>query len=180
MRDALLVIRDATEADLPAILAIYNDVLTTSTAIFSEIPATLEERLQWFRTRRDHGHSVLVATEESGVVGFASFADFRSWPGYRYTVEHSVHVRSDARGRGVGGALVRVLMERATAAGKHVMVAGVDADNVGSIRLHERLGFRRTGTLHHVGCKFGRWLDLAFLERRLDERPAPPAGPPAR
>jgi phosphinothricin acetyltransferase len=71
-------------------------------------------------------------------------------------------------------------MERATAAGKHVMVAGVDADNVGSIRLHERLGFRRTGTLHHVGCKFGRWLDLAFLERRLDERPAPPAGPPAR
>ena len=169
-----VTVRDATESDVPAILAIYNDVLATSTAIFSEIPATLEERLQWFRTRREQGYSVLVATDDSGVLGFASFADFRSWPGYRYTVEHSVHVRKDVRGRGIGGALMHVLLERATAAGKHVMVAGVDADNVGSIRLHERLGFQRAGTLHHVGCKFGRWLDLTFLERRLDERAGPP------
>jgi phosphinothricin acetyltransferase len=95
-------------------------------------------------------------------------------------VEHSVHVRADARGRGIGGALMRVLLERATGIGKHVMVAGVDADNVGSIRLHERLGFQQAGKLHHVGCKFGRWLDLTFLERRLDERPGPPPGPPAR
>ena len=168
-------IRDATEADLPAILAIYNDVLATSTAIFSELPATLEDRLQWFRGRRELGYPVLVSTDDSGVLGFASFGDFRSWPGYRHTVEHSVHVRPDARGRGVGRELMRVLLDRAIALGKHMMVAGVDADNVGSIRMHERLGFQRAGTLHHVGCKFGRWLDLTFLERRLDDRPAPPA-----
>ena len=175
-----MIVRDATESDVPAILAIYNDVLATSTAIFSEIPSTLEERLEWLRARRALGYPVLVTTDDSGVLGFASFGDFRSWPGYRHTVEHSVHVRADARGRGIGGALMRVLLERASEIGKHVMVAGVDADNVGSIRLHERLGFQQAGKLHHVGCKFGRWLDLTFLERRLDERPRPPPGPPAR
>ncbi|MGZ6071041.1 MAG: N-acetyltransferase family protein, partial [Myxococcaceae bacterium] len=70
---------------------------------------------------------------------------------------------------------MRALVERASALGKHVMVAGVDAENVASIRLHERLGFQRSGTLHQVGCKFGRWLDLTFLELRLDARPGPPA-----
>lgn len=175
-----MIVRDATESDVPAILAIYNDVLATSTAIFSEIPSTLEERLQWFQARKGLGYPILVATDDSGVLGFASVADFRSWPGYRHTVEHSVHVRADARGRGIGAALMTVLLERATALGKHVMVAGVDADNLGSIRLHERLGFRQAGTLHHVGCKFGRWLDLTFLELRLDERPQPPPGLPAR
>jgi L-amino acid N-acyltransferase len=175
-----VIVRDATESDVPAILAIYNDVLATSTAIFSDAPSKLEDRLQWLRDRRALGYPVLVATDESGVLGFASFADFRSWPGYRHTVEHSVHVRADVRGRGIGGALMRVLLERATALGKHVMVAGVDADNAGSIRLHERLGFQRAGTLHHVGCKFGRWLDLAFLERRLDERETPPPRAPTR
>ena len=170
------MILDATEAEVPGILDIYNEVLATSTAIFSDTPTTVEERLQWFRARRELGYPVLVATDGSGVTGFASFGDFRSWPGYRHTVEHSVHVRRDARGRGLGGELMRALVERASALGKHVMVAGVDAENVGSIRLHERLGFHRAGTLHQVGCKFGRWLDLTFLELRLDARPGPSAG----
>ena len=170
------MIRDATEAEVPEILDIYNEVLATSTAIFSDSPTTVEERLQWFRARRELGYPVLVASDGSWVTGFASFGDFRSWPGYRHTVEHSVHVRRDARGRGVGRELMRALVERASTLGKHVMVAGVDAENVGSIRLHERLGFQRAGTLHQVGCKFGRWLDLTFLELRLDARPGPPAG----
>ena len=168
-----MTIRDAIEADVPAILAIYNDVLAVSTAIFSETPATLESRQQWFRRRREQGYPVLVATDDSGVLGFASFGDFRTWPGYRHTVEHSVHVRADARRRGVGRGLMEVLLARATSLGKHVMVAGVDADNLVSIRMHEQLGFRQAGTLHHVGCKFGRWLDLTFLERRLDDRATP-------
>ena len=173
------MIRDASEADLPAILAIYNDVLATSTAIFSETPATLDDRRQWFQARRDAGYPVLVATDDSGVLGFATFGDFRTWPGYRHTVEHTVHVRTDARGRGVGLALMTVLLERAVRLGKHVMVAGVDAENLTSIRLHERLGFHQAGTLHQVGCKFGRWLDLTFLERRLDERVSPEPRQPA-
>jgi L-amino acid N-acyltransferase len=167
-------VRDADESHLPAILAIYNEVLAHSTAIFSDQPTTLEERTAWFRARLAQGYPVLVAVEGPRVLGYATFGDFRSWPGYRHTVEHSVHVAADARGRGVGGVLMAQLLPRAAALGKHVMVAGIDASNAASIRFHERLGFERVGLLREVGCKFGRWLDLAFLERRLDNRqPAP-------
>jgi len=110
---------------------------------------------------------VLVAVEEGVVVGFASFGDFRASPGYRYTVEHSVHVRAGRRGSGLGQALMQPLIARARALGKHVMMAGVDADNAGSIRFHERLGFERVGRLREVGFKFGRRLDLVFLQRLL-------------
>jgi L-amino acid N-acyltransferase YncA len=162
-----VTVRDATEADLPGILAIYNDVLTTSTAIFSEHPTTLEERMGWFRARREQDYPILVATDGPRVLGFASFGDFRSWPGYRFTLEHSVHVAADGRGQGTGRALMAELLPRAAALGKHVMVAGIDASNDASIRFHERLGFERVGLLKQVGFKFGRWLDLAFLQRFL-------------
>ena len=110
---------------------------------------------------------MLVAGDASGVVGFGSFGDYRAWPGYRYTVEHSVHVRADRRGEGVGTALVQALIERAAALGKHVMIAGVEAENAASIRLHERLGFAVVARLPEVAWKFDRWLDLVFLQRRL-------------
>jgi L-amino acid N-acyltransferase len=168
-------VRDADETHLPGILAIYNEVLATSTAIFSDQPSTLDERTTWFRARRAQGYPVLVAVEGPRVLGYATFGDFRSWPGYRHTVEHSVHVAADARGGGIGGALMTQLLPRAVALDKHVMVAGIDASNAASIRFHERLGFERVGLLREVGCKFGRWLDLAFLERRLDARQAAPS-----
>ncbi len=164
---ALPEIGDAREADLAAIVAIYNEVLLTSTAIFSDTPATLDERAEWWRARLARGYPVLVARDPSGVLGFASFGDFRAWPGYRFTVEHSVHVRGDGRGRGTGSALVRALIARAAALGKHVMIGGVDGANAASIRFHERLGFERVGELREVGCKFGRWLDLVFLRRGI-------------
>ena len=160
-------IRDAREEDLPAVLAIYNDVLTTSTAIYSDQPTTLEDRLAWWQGRVRAGYPVLVAEDESGLTGFASFGDFRSWPGYRFTVEHSVYVRADRRGCGVGAALMTPLIDRATALGKHVLIAGVDADNAASLRFHERLGFERVAHFREVGFKFGRWLDLVFLQRTL-------------
>ncbi len=160
-------IRDAREADLAGLLAIYNDVIATSTAIFAEAPASLDERRAWWQGRVAQGYPVLVAVDETGVVGFASFGDFRSWPGYRFTVEHSVHVRADRRGHGVGGALMTPLMARAAALGKHVLIAGVDADNAASLRFHERLGFARVAHFREVGFKFGRWLDLVFLQRHL-------------
>ena len=164
---APLQISDATEADLAGLLAIYNDVIATSTAIYSDLPVTLEERRQWWRSRTAQGYPVLAARDAHGVAGFATFGDFRAWPGYRFTVEHSVHVRANGRGQGVGTLLVQALLPRAAALGKHVMMAGVDADNAASIRFHERLGFERSGHLREVGYKFGRWLDLVFLQRRI-------------
>jgi len=161
-------IRDAGVADLPALLAIYNEVIATSTAIYTEQPATLDDRVTWWHARLAQGYPVLVATDGTGVIGFASFGDFRSWPGYRFTVEHSVHVRADRRGGGVGTALMRVLLARAADLGKHVMIAGVDADNQASLQFHERLGFRRVAHFNQVGFKFDRWLDLVFLQRLLE------------
>jgi L-amino acid N-acyltransferase YncA len=160
-------IRDATEEDLEGLVAIYNDVIATSTAIYSYLPVTLEERRQWWRTRTSQGYPVLIARDASGVAGFSTFGDFRAWPGYRFTVEHSVHVRADGRGRGLGTLLVQALLPRAAALGKHVMIAGVDAANAASIRFHERLRFEKTGHLREVGYKFDRWLDLVFLQRRI-------------
>ena len=160
-------VRDAVEPDVPALLAIYNEVIATSTAIYIDQPTTLEERLAWWRGRVAAGYPVLVSGDESGITGFASFADFRPRPGYRFTVEHSVYVRADQRGRGIGNALMTALIERAVSMRKHVMVAGVDAENEGSLRFHERLGFERVAHFKEVGFKFGRWLDLVFLERGL-------------
>ena len=160
-------IRDLNEPDLAGLLAIYNDVIATSTAVFAEDPVTIEDRRSWWQARVAQGYPVLVAEEEGAVLGFATFGDFRSWPGYRYTVEHSVHVRADRRGKGLGTQLIRALFPRAAALGKHMMVAGVDAANTGSIRLHERLGFQRAGLLREVGFKFGRRLDLVFLQREI-------------
>jgi L-amino acid N-acyltransferase len=166
MSDALQI-RDATEEDLAGLLAIYNDVIATSTAIYSCDPVTLEERQRWWRARTAQGYPVLIARDGEGVAGFATFGDFRAWPGYRFTVEHSVHVRAAGRGRGVGTLLVQALLARGAALGKHVMIAGVDAANVAAIRFHERLGFEKSGHLREVGYKFERWLDLVFLQRRL-------------
>ena len=172
-----LTIRDASTDDVPGILAIYNDVIETSTAVYRDDPATLDDRLQWFNARQAQSYPVLVAlaagasaeaaTDDTGIVGFASYGDFRAWPGYRFSVEHTVHIRADQRGRGVGTLLMRALIQRAIEQGKHVMIGGVDADNEASLRFHERLGFRRAAHLRQVGTKFGRWLDLVFVQRIL-------------
>jgi phosphinothricin acetyltransferase len=138
-------VRAATEIDLPSILAIYNEVIATSTAVYALEPATLDERCAWFTSRSARGFPVVVAAAPGGdVLGFASFGDWRgAWPGYRYTVEHSVHVRADVRGRGIGRALVESLFPLALGQGKHVMIGSIDAANDASIRFHERLGFER-------------------------------------
>src|SRR6185295_5967620 len=162
-------IRDAFPEDVPAILAIYNDVVATSTAIYREEPATLDDRRQWFDARRAQSYPVLVADDDSGLLGFASYGDFRAWPGYRFTVEHTVHIRADQRGRGVGTMLMQALIQRAVEQRKHVMIGGIDAANEASLRFHDRLGFVRTALLRQVGFKSGHWLDLVFVQRLLDE-----------
>ena len=162
-------VRDAIGADLPGVLAIYNEVIRNSSAVYTEQEATLDDRRAWLADRQRQGFPVLVAEDpaDGSVLGYATFGDFRPWPGYRHTVEHSVYVRADARGRGLGQLLVEPLFARAAALDKHVMVAGIDGANPASIRLHERLGFERVGTLREVGAKFGRWLDLVFMQRFL-------------
>jgi L-amino acid N-acyltransferase YncA len=158
-------IRDAAPTDLAEILAIYNEVIRNSTAVYSEVELSDSRGAAWFAAKADSGFPFLVARDASGIAGFGTFGDFRAWPCYQYTVEHSVHVRADRRGAGIGRALVHALVARARAMGKHVMIAGIDADNTVSIGLHESLGFAVTGHFREVGFKFGRWLDLVFMER---------------
>ncbi len=166
-------IRDAQDSDLPEIMAIHNDAVAHTTAIWNDSPVDLANRAAWLADRRRAGYPVLVAARDGAVLGYASFGDWRAFDGYRHTVEHSVHVRADLRGGGIGRALMEGLIARARTLGKHVMVAGIEAGNANSIRLHEKLGFTRTGLLPQVGMKFGAWLDLAFLQLQLDDRPAP-------
>ncbi len=160
-------IDDAGEGDLQGILAIYNDAIANSTAVFSDRPTTLEERRPWLRARRDRGFPVLVAREGESVLAFASYGEFRAWPGYRLTVEHSVYVTSARRREGIGRRLLEELIERARAGGLHVMVAGIDADNEPSLAMHASLGFVQVGHLTQVARKFDRWLDLVFMQLTL-------------
>lgn len=151
-----------------AVLAIFNDAILHSTALYEYRPRTPEVMARWFAARRESGAPVLVAEDEDGAVaGFASWGPFRSFPAYKYTVEHSVYVQRERRGRGVGRALLRALLQRAELQGVHVMVGAVDASNAASVALHERMGFVHAGRLHAVGFKFGRWLDLDFYQRTL-------------
>ncbi|GAT71890.1 GNAT family N-acetyltransferase [Microbacterium hydrocarbonoxydans] len=166
-------IRDAEISDLETITAIHNDAVLHTTAIWNEDPVDVDDRAAWLADRTRLGFPVVVAVDETGVLGYASFAQWRPHSGYRHTVEHSVYVRGDQRGRGIGKALMAEIIERARARGIHAMIAGVDADNAGSIALHERLGFAEVGRMPQVGAKFGRWLDLTFLQLTLDDRPVP-------
>lgn len=164
-----MLIRDAGEADLPAILEIYNDAVIHSTAIWNEIVVDLDNRKAWLAARRARGFPVLAAERDGMVVGYASYGDWRAFDGYRHTVEHSVYVHQDARGGGIGRALMEALLAYAASAGVHAMIAAIEAGNAPSIALHERLGFFHTGRYRQVGTKFGRWLDLVTMQYLFPE-----------
>ncbi len=169
-RKGEIAFRQASIEDVPGILRIYNEVVASSTAIYIDDPVTLENRQAWLLEQQKRGYPVLIADQGSGdIAGFCSFGDWRgAWPGYRFTVEHSVHVRSDRRGGGIGRKLVEAIFPYALALNKHVMIGAIDASNDASIKFHSRLGFREVGHFHEVGFKFGRWLDLIFMQRILD------------
>lgn len=172
---------EATAAHLPGILAIYNDAVLTSTAIWNETPVDLDNRRAWLAERQAAGFPVLVAVDERNeVLGYASYGSWRAIEGFRHTVEHSLYVRGDQRGLGLGRALLQALIEHARATGLHVMVAAIESGNTASIALHQRLGFASCGQMPQVGRKFGRWLDLTLMQRVLSTadsgvapRPAP-------
>ena len=167
-------IRDAHAGDIEAVLAIYNDAVSNTLAIWNERTVDAANRAAWLADRQRAGYPVLVAIDAEGTVaGYASFGDWRPFEGFRHTVEHSVYVRADSRGAGVGKALMVELIARARGLRKHVMVAGIEAGNAGSIALHKQLGFEEVGLMRQVGTKFGAWLDLAFLQLQLDTRSDP-------
>jgi L-amino acid N-acyltransferase YncA len=169
-----MLVRDATEADLPDIVSIYNEEVHTKTSIWSEAAQTLDERIAWFAARTSRGFPTLVAEEGGVLLGVAAYGDFRDsikWPGYRFTVEHSVHVRQETWSRGVGAALMNGLFARAKAGAIHVMLGGIDGANERSLRFHERLGFREVGRLPQTGWKHERWLDLVFVQRFIEAPP---------
>ena len=163
----LPILRDATPADLPAILAIYNHAVAETTAIWNETLVDLDNRKAWFELRQSRGFPILVAEVEGKIAGYASYGDWRPFDGFRHSVEHSVYVEKDHYGQGLGKALMSTLIERARASNIHVMIAAIEAGNTGSIALHTSLGFRLVGTHLEVGMKFGRWLDLTMMELKL-------------
>ncbi len=161
-------IRAATEADLPEIQSIYAHHVLTGTGSFEEVPPSLEEMAERFRTVRDRGWAWLTATDATGVLGYAYYTQFRDRSAYRFTAENSIYVRDDVRGQGVGKALGERLIAAAEAAGFRQMIAVIgDSENVGSIGVHSTLGFHMVGTMRGVGVKFGRWLDVVTMQRAL-------------
>jgi L-amino acid N-acyltransferase YncA len=164
MTDQSSVIRDATVYDLPEILEIYNHAIINTTAVYSEQPHTLDMRLAWFNDRVSHGFPVLVAEINGRVAGFSAFGHFRAWPCYRFTVEHSVYVHVNYRGKGLSKLLLQPLIDRASEMKLHAMIAGIDGENEISYRLHQSFGFVEVAHFKEVGFKFGRWLDLKFME----------------
>ncbi|KVO08949.1 acetyltransferase [Burkholderia ubonensis] len=169
---------DCSEAEhAAAILDILNEAIVNSTALYDYAPRPPQAMATWFATKRAGGFPVVGAIDASGrLLGFASWGTFRAFPAYKYTVEHSVYVHHELRGRGLGERLLRELVRRARDAQVHVLVGCIDASNAGSIRLHTRLGFTHAGTLAQVGFKFGRWLDAAFYQLTLDTPDQPQDG----
>ncbi len=162
-------VRCSFERHADAILEIFNDAIMNSTALYDYKPRTRQTMVDWFAAKRAGNFPVVGIEDNDGVLlGFGSYGTFRSWPAYKYTVEHSVYVHKDHRGQGLGRAVMRELIAVARENDVHAMVGAIDAANTGSITLHEQLGFKHVGTLPQVGFKFGRWLDLAFYQLLLD------------
>jgi phosphinothricin acetyltransferase len=159
------------------ILAIFNEAIVNSTALYDYKPRTAESMVGWFDAKTRGGYPVIGAEDETGtLMGFASYGPFRPHPAYKYTVEHSVYVDAGFRGQGVGRALLGAVILAAERQDCHVMVGGIDAANAVSIKLHESLGFTSCGIVRHAGFKFGRWLDLAFYQLILRTPTAPADG----
>lgn len=172
-----MIVRHACREDCAAIAEIYNHAVLHTAAIWNDTTVDTDNRIAWYEARSLAGYPVLVGEEDGTIVGYASFGDWRAFEGFRHTVEHSVYVHPGHQGKGIGRTLMKALISEAGKLGKHVMVAGIEAQNQASIHLHETLGFVTTGNMPQVGTKFGRWLDLTFMQLQLDDRHDPDARP---
>jgi len=170
----MVTVRLAQQNDLPEILAIYNDIILHTTAVYEYNYHTLDMRRQWYEAKTKDDYPVFVAEENYSILGFSSIGPFRAWAAYKYSVENSVYVASVHRGRGIGKLLLYPLIEASRKRNKHAIIASIDATNEASLRLHKHFGFEEVAHFKQVGYKFGRWLDLKFLELILNtpENPA--------
>lgn len=166
-------IRFATKEDCAAIAAIYNHAVINTAAIWNDKTVDTDNRIAWFEARQFGNFPVLVSEENGVVTGYASYGDWRNFDGFRHTVEHSVYIHPEYQGQGLGNVLLAALIEEAKLRGKHVMVAGIESQNHASLHLHAKHGFVTTGQMPQVGTKFGRWLDLTFMQLQLDNRRDP-------
>lgn len=151
-----------------AILAIFNEAIANSTALYDYSPRKIDSMAPWFATKRQQNFPVIgLETENGQLAGFASYGTFRAWPAYHYTVEHSIYLHCDYRGQGQGKILLNALIDAAIGREVHVLIGAIDTDNQASIHLHQRAGFTHAGDLKQVAFKFDRWLDLAFYQLTL-------------
>jgi Sortase and related acyltransferases len=157
-------VRPAIESDLPQILEIYNDIILNTTAVYQYEPHTLQMRKEWFATKQQQGFPVFIAEEDKSITGFSTIGTFRNWQAYKYSVENSVYVASAYRGNGIGKLLLQPLINAAAELQMHTIIAGIDATNEASLRLHIAFGFEKVAHFKQVGYKFGNWLDLTFLQ----------------
>ena len=163
----MIEVRKGDEKDLEAMLVIYNDIIVNTTAVYDYKPHTIEMRQQWFRSKQEQGFPVFVAEENGKLVGFSSIGPFRAWAAYKYSVENSIYVAADQRGKGIGKLLLPPLIQAAEQLNMHTIIAGIDATNKASIQLHRHFGFEPVAHFKQVGYKFGQWLDLSFMQLML-------------
>lgn len=168
------IIKPCTEKQLPEILAIFNDAILNSTALYDYKARTMDNMATWYDAKQKGNYPVTgVFDKADKLLGFGSYGPFRGFPAYKYTVEHSVYVSAAMRGMGLGKILLKEIINTATEQNYHVLVGGIDSTNAVSIKLHESQGFVYAGTIKHAGYKFGGWLDLAFYQLILNT-PADP------
>jgi phosphinothricin acetyltransferase len=160
-----MTIKSVTSAQIPEILAIFNDAILYTTALYDYEPRTLDTVQLWYESHVQNDFPIIGAYDESDtLLGFAAYGNFRPHAGYQFTMEHSVYVRTDARGNGIGKTLLTTLIEEAKKRPVHSLIGVIDAENTISIRLHEQLGFTFCGKIPQSGFKFGRWLDVVFYQ----------------
>lgn len=159
------------------ILDIFNDAILNSTALYDYKPWTMDTMKVWFETKAQHNFPVIGIVDDEGVLmGFGSYGQFRMRPAYKYTIENSLYVHRDHRGKGLGKILLNEIISHATSQNFHSIIAVIDASNEISLDLHRKAGFTQVGVFREVGYKFGRWLDAAFLQLNLDTPEMPEEG----
>ncbi len=169
-------VRLAIETDLPQILEIYNDIILHTAAVYQYEPHTLQMREEWFLTKQEQGFPVFVAEDNNELLGFSTIGTFRQWQAYKYSVENSVYVAAIHRGKGIGKLLLKPLIDASVELNMHTIIASIDATNEVSLQLHKKFGFKEVAHFKQVGYKFGKWLDLIFLQLILETPKHPQDG----